>query len=218
MLDDIGADAIKTGMLGGVQVVERVARLLDAAPNLPAVIDPVMAAKGGRSLLARRARAGLRALLVPRAALLTPNAPEAAALTGLTVDTTDDLRRAGEALLALGARAVLMKGGHIAGRIGHRRADDRRRRDHLRRAAHRHPPHPRHRLHPGLGLRHGPRPGPDPGGRRRPRLGLHRRGHPPRARAWAPATAPRPRLAAAGPMSDLVRAPSRLDPLRPLRA
>lgn len=115
VLDDIGADAVKTGMLGGVQVVERVARLLDAAPNLPAVIDPVMAAKGGRSLLAHRARQALLALLIPKAALLTPNAPEAAALTGLRIETTDDLRRAGEALLTMGARAVLMKGGHVAG-------------------------------------------------------------------------------------------------------
>jgi len=57
----------------------------------------------------------LKTLLLPRAALVTPNAPEAVALTGLAVETTDDLRRAGDALLALGCRAVLMKGGHIRG-------------------------------------------------------------------------------------------------------
>jgi hydroxymethylpyrimidine/phosphomethylpyrimidine kinase len=79
------------------------------------VVDPVMVAKGGAPLLADQAIEAVRALMIPRAALLTPNAPEAAALTGLTVETTDDLRRAGEALLALGARAVLMKGGHVAG-------------------------------------------------------------------------------------------------------
>jgi hydroxymethylpyrimidine/phosphomethylpyrimidine kinase len=73
-----------------------------------------MVAKGGASLLAEPAVGALKSLLVPRAALLTPNAPEAAALTGLTVETTDDLRRAGEALLELGAHAVLMKGGHVA--------------------------------------------------------------------------------------------------------
>jgi len=72
-------------------------------------------AKGGASLLAGAAVAAVRSLLVPRAALLTPNAPEAAALTGLAVETTDDQRRAGEALLAMGARAVLMKGGHVPG-------------------------------------------------------------------------------------------------------
>src|SRR5205085_7604307 len=83
--------------------------------GVPAVIHPVMVAKGGASLLATDAVAAVRTLLVPRAALLTPNAPEAAALTGLSVATTDDLRRAGEALLAAGAKAVLMKGGHVAG-------------------------------------------------------------------------------------------------------
>ncbi len=114
VLDDIGADAIKTGMLGDAPTVELVARLLDEY-GVPAVIDPVMVAKGGAALLAAEALAAVRERLVPRAALLTPNAPEAAALTGLEVATTDDLRRGGEALLAAGARAVLMKGGHVPG-------------------------------------------------------------------------------------------------------
>lgn len=114
VLDDIGADAIKTGMLGDVATVEVVARLLDHA-GVPAVIDPVMIAKGGASLLADRAVGAIASLLLPRATLLTPNAPEAAALTGLAVETTDDLRRAGARLLELGAKAVLMKGGHIEG-------------------------------------------------------------------------------------------------------
>eukprot|EP01041_Mallomonas_annulata_P025339 gene25339-46350_t len=114
VLDDIGADAIKTGMLGDAATVDLVARLL-AEYSIPAVIDPVMVAKGGASLLAFEAVARVRERLVPLAALLTPNAPEAEALTGLTVTTTDDLRRAGDALLAMGARAVLMKGGHVAG-------------------------------------------------------------------------------------------------------
>jgi len=115
VLDDIGADAIKTGMLGAVAVVETVAAALDHAKGVPAVVDPVMIAKGGASLLEAAAIGAVKSLMIPRAALLTPNAPEAAALTGLTVETTDDLRRAGEALLAMGARAVLMKGGHIDG-------------------------------------------------------------------------------------------------------
>ena len=114
VLDDIGADVIKTGMLGDAATVDLVARLLEEF-SIPAVIDPVMVAKGGASLLAAEAVAKVRDKLVPRAALLTPNAPEAEALTGLTVATTDDLRRAGEALLAMGAKAVLMKGGHVAG-------------------------------------------------------------------------------------------------------
>ena len=114
VLDDIGADAIKTGMLGAVDVVERVAAILDVA-SVPAVVDPVMIAKGGHSLLAEEAISAVKSLMIPRAALLTPNAPEAEALTGLGVADLDGQRRAGEALLALGARAVLMKGGHVAG-------------------------------------------------------------------------------------------------------
>ena len=89
VLEDIGADIIKTGMLGDAEVVETVARLLDDWGR-PAVIDPVMVAKGGARLLADDAVGPVLSLLVPRAALLTPNAPEAEALTGLTVETTDD--------------------------------------------------------------------------------------------------------------------------------
>jgi hydroxymethylpyrimidine/phosphomethylpyrimidine kinase len=114
VLDDIGADIVKTGMLGDAEMVRAVAQLLDRAA-VPAVVDPVMVAKGGALLLADEALDLVRTLLVPRAALLTPNAPEAEALTGLAVESTDDLRRAGEALLAMGAGAVLMKGGHVPG-------------------------------------------------------------------------------------------------------
>ncbi|MBL8770119.1 MAG: bifunctional hydroxymethylpyrimidine kinase/phosphomethylpyrimidine kinase [Phenylobacterium sp.] len=114
VLGDIGADAIKTGMLGDAATVALVAELLDEA-GAPAVVDPVMVAKGGASLLAAEAVGAVRERLVPRAALLTPNAPEAEALTGVACASTDDLRRAGEALLRAGARAVLMKGGHVAG-------------------------------------------------------------------------------------------------------
>jgi hydroxymethylpyrimidine/phosphomethylpyrimidine kinase len=115
VLTDIGADAIKLGMLATAEMIETVAEVLDAAGGIPAVIDPVMLAKGGAALLDPRALDALRALLVPRAGLLTPNAPEAAALTRLQVETAEDLRRAGEALLTLGAAAVLMKGGHLPG-------------------------------------------------------------------------------------------------------
>jgi hydroxymethylpyrimidine/phosphomethylpyrimidine kinase len=114
VLDDIGADAIKTGMLGSVAVVERVALILDTT-DVPAVVDPVMVAKGGAALLDAGAVAAVRSLMIPRAALLTPNAPEAEALTGLPVVDLDGQRRAGAALLEQGARAVLMKGGHVPG-------------------------------------------------------------------------------------------------------
>ena len=114
VLDDIGTDAVKTGMLGSVETVEAVAAILDTA-HAPAVVDPVMIAKGGHPLLEDRAVAAVRDLMIPRAALLTPNAPEAEALTRLAVIDLDGQRRAGEALMKLGARAVLMKGGHVPG-------------------------------------------------------------------------------------------------------
>jgi hydroxymethylpyrimidine/phosphomethylpyrimidine kinase len=82
---------------------------------VPIVVDPVMAATTGAALLAADAIEAMRRRLTPLAALLTPNAPEAERLTGLTIAATDDLRRAGEALLEMGAGAVLMKGGHVGG-------------------------------------------------------------------------------------------------------
>jgi hydroxymethylpyrimidine/phosphomethylpyrimidine kinase len=115
VLGDIGADAIKTGMLGDVRMVEAVAVVLTEASGIPAVIDPVMMAKGGQDLLARGALDALRRLMIPRAALFTPNAPEAALLTGIAVEDLDGQRRAGDALLRAGAGAVLVKGGHVPG-------------------------------------------------------------------------------------------------------
>ena len=115
VLDDIGADAFKTGMLGGRKAVEAVAQVLESAPGVPAVIDPVMIAKGGHDLLSDKALGALISRLIPRADLLTPNAPEAEALTGIEIRDLDGQRRAGEALLAMGARAVLVKGGHLPG-------------------------------------------------------------------------------------------------------
>src|SRR5665213_867572 len=88
VLDDIGADIIKTGMLGRAEMVEAVAGLI-AASALPAVVDPVMTAKDGSPLLEDRALAAVRSVLVPQARLLTPNAPEAEALTGVVVDSLD---------------------------------------------------------------------------------------------------------------------------------
>jgi hydroxymethylpyrimidine/phosphomethylpyrimidine kinase len=115
VLGDIGADAIKTGMLGSAAVVEAVARLLDENEDIPAVIDPVMVATSGDALLAQGALEPMRELMVPCAALITPNAMEAGALTGVDVIDLDGQRRAGEALLKAGAQAALVKGGHIPG-------------------------------------------------------------------------------------------------------
>ena len=115
VLGDIGADAIKTGMLVNAAIVEAVAGLLDEASGIPVVIDPVMVAKGGRALLSPMAIQALYALLVPRATLLTPNAEEAQVLTGHEVTSLDAQRRVGALLLEQGAKAVLMKGGHVPG-------------------------------------------------------------------------------------------------------
>lgn len=113
---DLGADTIKTGMLGTAAMVETVAEALEAhARGVPRVVDPVMVAKGGHPLLEERAVAAVRALMVPGAALLTPNAPEAERLAEVAVETLDGQRRAAERLLRAGAQAVLVKGGHIAG-------------------------------------------------------------------------------------------------------
>jgi len=113
-LDDIGADAIKTGMIGDVAAMEAVAEVLLTSSAFK-VIDPVMVAKGGTALMSDGAVDAMKALLLPHADLLTPNAPEAAALTGLSVDNEDEMRRAGEILLRGGAKAVLIKGGHVRG-------------------------------------------------------------------------------------------------------
>lgn len=116
VLGDIGADAVKTGMLHSADVIEAVVRTLERhARGVPVVVDPVMVAKGGAPLLAPDAVSAVRLRLVPCAALVTPNAPEAEALTGLSVRGPEDLGPAADALLALGAGAVLLKGGHLEG-------------------------------------------------------------------------------------------------------
>jgi hydroxymethylpyrimidine/phosphomethylpyrimidine kinase len=114
VMDDIGADAIKIGMLGEAAMAEAVADAL-AAYRVPIVLDPVMIAKGGAPLLRDDAIGALKARLVPRAALVTPNAPEAERLTGVRVQGVEDQIKAGEKLRAQGAEAALIKGGHIEG-------------------------------------------------------------------------------------------------------
>lgn len=117
-LSDIGADAIKTGMLGSAGLVELVAEGLDArARKIARVVDPVMVATSGDQLVDGKAVSAISSLLVPGAALVTPNAPEAEVLTGKAVDGLNGQRRAAEALLERGAKAALVKGGHIPGRV-----------------------------------------------------------------------------------------------------
>ena len=115
VLEDLGADAIKTGMLGSVETVEMVAEALAAHSAIPAIVDPVMMAKGGAELLHESAIDAVKTLLIPRAYLLTPNAPEATRLTSIEIEDVEDQKRAADALIALGAKAALVKGGHVPG-------------------------------------------------------------------------------------------------------
>jgi hydroxymethylpyrimidine/phosphomethylpyrimidine kinase len=116
VLTDIGTDVIKLGMLGSAKVVEAVAGICESlAFGVPLVVDPVMVAKGGANLLEKGAQDALVLRLLPLASLLTPNVPEAEALTGLRITTSSDMERAADALLALGPSAVLVKGGHLEG-------------------------------------------------------------------------------------------------------
>lgn len=114
VLGDIGADAVKLGMLGDAGVVAAVADALHDV-TVPVVLDPVMVAKGGAALLTGDAVAALVARLLPLAAVVTPNTPELAALAGSDVADEAGVLRAAQALLDRGARAVLAKGGHLAG-------------------------------------------------------------------------------------------------------
>lgn len=113
-LRDPGADAIKTGMLGDAATIAAVADELDGVV-LPLVVDPVMVAKGGASLLDPAAVGTLRERLLPLAAVITPNLPEAELLAGMAIPDLAAMHRAVEALLRLGVPAVLLKGGHGAG-------------------------------------------------------------------------------------------------------
>lgn len=112
VIGDLGVDVFKLGMLPNAEVIAVVERSVRATPA-QLVLDPVMIAKGGAELAGQRARAAIRERLVPLSSIVTPNIPEAEALTGLTIRGLEEVERAGEALLDQGARAVLMKGGHL---------------------------------------------------------------------------------------------------------
>lgn len=116
VLSDIGADVIKTGMLHSAETIRTVAAVCRSkAQGIPLVVDPVMVAKGGSRLLQRDAEEALVLELLPMAALVTPNIPEVAALTGYEPRGPEDMSEAADRLLALGPSAVLVKGGHLPG-------------------------------------------------------------------------------------------------------
>jgi len=115
VLADLGVDAIKLGMLTNEAIIRAVAGCLPE--GVPVVLDPVMVATSGAVLLPDGAIAALIACLVPKAAIVTPNLPEAAKLTDLPVATESERIEAGRALLAMGAGSALIKGGHGTGDV-----------------------------------------------------------------------------------------------------
>jgi len=117
VLEDIGADAVKVGMLHSPEIVRTVAQAIDRHHLSRVVFDPVMVATSGAKLIDDPAIAVLVAELFPRATLITPNLDEAALLVGRPLVSAQDMAQAAAELLANGARAVLLKGGHLAGDV-----------------------------------------------------------------------------------------------------
>ncbi len=115
VVTDIGVDAVKTGMLANAEIIAVVAEKARQYQWPHLVVDPVMVAKSGDPLLHPDARAALIALLFPLATVVTPNLPEARALTGLEIATTQEMEQAAQAIHAMGPRWVVVKGGHLSG-------------------------------------------------------------------------------------------------------
>lgn len=115
VISDIGADAVKTGMLANAAIVEAVADAVRRLRLSVLVVDPVMIAKGGDRLLEESAVAALRTRLLPLAQVVTPNVPEAEELAGMRITSLEDMGVAARRILELGPRVVLVKGGHLDG-------------------------------------------------------------------------------------------------------
>lgn len=112
VVDDIGVDAVKTGMLANREIIDAVAAALRRHRPAHVVVDPVFIAQSGAPLIEPNAQAALAERLLPLATLVTPNLPEAQALTGLALDSAEAMHRAARALVERGAGACLVKGGH----------------------------------------------------------------------------------------------------------
>ncbi len=116
VLTDMGVDAIKTGMLANTEIIEVVAKKIKQYGVKRIVVDPVMVAKGGDRLLRQEAIDGLIRKLIPLATVVTPNLPEASVLSGMKIDSLDGMKRAARQIFELGARNVVVKGGHLKGK------------------------------------------------------------------------------------------------------
>jgi len=115
VLSDIGADAVKTGMLANAEIVGVVSKKIRSYGVKKVVVDPVMVAKSGDSLLQKDARDALIRSLIPLSMVVTPNLPEASALTGLRIRSLEDMKKAAFQIYGLGAKNVVVKGGHLKG-------------------------------------------------------------------------------------------------------
>ena len=115
VIRDIGVDAAKTGMLSHAGIVEAVANAVARNGIVKLVVDPVMLSKGGATLLQNAAQAAIKERLMPLAFVATPNIPEAEILSGLRIESVEDVREAAKRIAGLGARHVLIKGGHLEG-------------------------------------------------------------------------------------------------------
>lgn len=115
VIQDIGANALKTGMLANAAIIEVVAEKIKTYRLENVVVDPVMVAKSGDLLLRRDAIDALRSRLLPLAATVTPNLPEAGELTGINVSTRRDFEEAARRIIGMGAKSVVIKGGHHRG-------------------------------------------------------------------------------------------------------
>ena len=115
VIGDIGADAVKTGMLSSTDIIETVARELAHFRVDRLVVDPVMVAKSGDRLLREEAVDAMRRSLLPLATVVTPNIPEAETLADVRIESGEDARRAADRIVSMGAKAVVVKGGHLSG-------------------------------------------------------------------------------------------------------
>ena len=116
VLDDIGTDAVKIGMLHSAEVIQSVAEVLERYKATPVILDPVMVAKSGDRLLEKEAIESLRTILIPKATVITPNIPEAEVLLDSRIKNEAGMKEHLSKLGDLGAAAVLLKGGHLTGR------------------------------------------------------------------------------------------------------
>ncbi len=115
VIGDIGAHALKTGMLANVKIIQTVAKKIREHGLKNLVVDPVMVAKSGDLLLRKNAITALCERLIPLAAIITPNLPEAEQLTGMTIRGEKDIKEAARLIIAMGAKSVVIKGGHRRG-------------------------------------------------------------------------------------------------------